>query len=256
MPARKTTILVPDDDPQLLRLETRNRQLEGYEVVEAMDGQEALDAISTQTPDLVLLDLMMPRTDGFTVVQRVREFSALPIIIVTARGQEQDKIHGLDLGAADYLTKPFSVDELLARVRTVLRRSQLDAAGDGYGLRSAVTIGPLQVDYAQHRVSLQDQEVRLTPIEYRLLAELSQHVARAHAGSAPGTRLGSRIRRREPYAPGEHQSAAPQARRRSGTSPLHSDEDRHRLPHADGATAVTPSNGIGLQHLPAVATGR
>jgi DNA-binding response OmpR family regulator len=178
MPARKTTIVAADDDPQLLRLVTRNLQLEGYEVVAAMDGQEALDAISTHTPDLVLLDIMMPRMDGFTVCQRVREFSAVPIVIVTARGQDQDKIHGLDLGADDYLTKPFSVDELLARVRAVLRRSQLSAADTGQGLRSTVTIGDLSVDYAQHLVTLSGREVPLTPIEYRIISYLTQNAGR------------------------------------------------------------------------------
>src|SRR5437868_6237203 len=127
MSAKKTTILAADDDPQLLRLITRNLQLEGYEAMAASDGQQALESIEAHMPDLVLLDVMMPRLDGFAVCERVREFSAVPIIIVTARGQDQDKIRGLDLGADDYLTKPFSVDELLARVRAVLRRAQFTA---------------------------------------------------------------------------------------------------------------------------------
>ncbi|TMD34009.1 MAG: response regulator transcription factor, partial [Chloroflexi bacterium] len=124
MPVKKTTIVAADDDPQLLRLVTRNLQFEGYEVIPASNGQQALEEIEEQVPDLVLLDVMMPKMDGFTVCQRVREFSTVPIIIVTARGQDQDKVRGLDLGADDYLTKPFSVDELLARVRAVLRRAQ------------------------------------------------------------------------------------------------------------------------------------
>src|SRR5690242_7060676 len=105
MPAKKTTILVADDDPQLLRLITRNLELEGYDVLPARDGKEALDTIEARLPDLALLDVMMPKMDGFTVCQHVRDVSALPIIIVTARGQESDKIRGLDLGADDYLTK-------------------------------------------------------------------------------------------------------------------------------------------------------
>src|SRR5262249_57993604 len=112
MSARKTTIVVADDDPQLLRLVTRNLQLDGYEVIAASDGQQAVEQIEAHAPDLVLLDVMMPRLDGFTVCQRIREFSSVPIIIVTARGQDQDKVRGLDLGADDYLSKPFSVDEL------------------------------------------------------------------------------------------------------------------------------------------------
>jgi DNA-binding response OmpR family regulator len=123
MPARKTTILTADDDPQLLRLIARNLELEDYQVLVASDGKQALEQIEQHAPDLVLLDVMMPRMDGFTVCQRVREFSAVPIIIVTARGQDQDKVRGLDLGADDYLTKPFSIEELLARVRAVLRQA-------------------------------------------------------------------------------------------------------------------------------------
>src|SRR5438309_11803551 len=152
MPAKKTTILTADDDPQLLRLVMRNLELEDYTVLVASDGKQALEQIETHQPDLVLLDVMMPMMDGFTVCQRVREFSAVPIIIVTARGQDQDKVRGLDLGADDYLTKPFSVDELLARVRAVLRRSQFTANEQAHVLRANITIGDLVVDYGQHLV--------------------------------------------------------------------------------------------------------
>ncbi len=177
MPARKITILTADDDPQLLRLVARNLQFEGYEVITASDGQQALEEIESHTLDLALLDVMMPRMDGFTVCQRVREFSAVPIIIVTARGQDQDKVRGLDLGADDYLTKPFSVDELLARVRAVLRRAQF-VNNEQQTTRSAVSIGELTIDYTQHAVTLAGQEITLTPIEYRILAYLAQNAGR------------------------------------------------------------------------------
>src|SRR3989442_2623220 len=101
MPVRKTTIVAADDDPQLLRLVTRNLEFEGYEVLPVSDGQQALEQVEAHSPDLVLLDVMMPRMDGFTVCQRVREFSAVPIIIVTARGQDQDKVRGLDLDSGE-----------------------------------------------------------------------------------------------------------------------------------------------------------
>jgi DNA-binding response OmpR family regulator len=173
---KKTTILAADDDPQLLRLMTRNLQLEGYEVLAASDGQQALTQIEEQSPALVLLDVMMPRMDGFTVTQRARGFSSVPIIIVTARGQDQDKIRGLDLGADDYLTKPFSIDELLARVRAVLRRAQFSAKEPG--VPALLTIGELTIDAAQHQVKLGGKEVSLTPTEYRILACLAQNVGR------------------------------------------------------------------------------
>ena len=178
MPAKKTTILAADDDPQLLRLMTRNLQLEGYDVLGASDGELALELIESNPPDLVLLDVMMPKMDGFTVCYRVREFSSVPIIIVTARGQDQDKVRGLDLGADDYLTKPFSVDELLARVRAVLRRSQFTARENAQGLRASTATGDLTIDYSQHLVILAGREVPLTPNEYRMLAYLAQNVGR------------------------------------------------------------------------------
>ncbi len=177
MPAKKTTILTADDDPQLLRLVKRNLELEGYDVIAVSDGTQALEQIEANAPDLVLLDVMMPKMDGFTVLERVREFSGVPTIILTARGQDQDKVRGLDLGADDYLTKPFSVDELLARVRAVLRRSSF-ANEHGAGLQAKTVVGELVVDHAQHQVALAGQEVPLTPIEYRLLAYLAQNAGR------------------------------------------------------------------------------
>ena len=177
MPFKKTTVLTADDDPHLLRLVMRNLQLEGYEVLTASDGQQALEQMKAHTPDLLLLDVMMPRMDGFTVCQEVRAYSAVPIIMVTARGQERDKVRGLDLGADDYLTKPFGVEELLARVRAVLRRAQFTAS-DHASASPTLTIGEITIDYAQHLVTLAGQEVELTPTEYRILAYLAQNAGR------------------------------------------------------------------------------
>src|SRR3989337_2242053 len=117
-------ILIADDEPRYLRLLEANLRTEGYEVVTAQDGAQAVDVFSNQPIDLVLMDVMMPRLDGFGATQRIREFSNAPIIILTAKGDEQDRVRGLDLGAEDYLVKPFSATELLARVRAVLRRAQ------------------------------------------------------------------------------------------------------------------------------------
>jgi DNA-binding response OmpR family regulator len=178
MTARKVRIVTADDDPQLLRLIARNLEFEDYEVETASDGAQALEQIERLAPDLVLLDVMMPKMDGFTVCQRVREFSAVPIIMVTARGQDQDKVKGLDLGADDYLTKPFSVEELLARVRAVLRRTQFRSDETMTRRTASVAIGELAIDYAQHLVTLSGKEVMLTPTEYRLLAYLAQNVGR------------------------------------------------------------------------------
>ncbi|HET9919915.1 MAG TPA: response regulator transcription factor [Ktedonobacteraceae bacterium] len=178
MPAKKTTVLVADDDPQLLRLLVRNLEFEDYRVIAVSDGQQALEQIEHFAPDVVLLDVMMPKMDGFTVCQRVRDFSTVPIIIVTARGKDQEKIRGLDLGADDYLTKPFSIDELLARVHAVLRRAQLHGDEAAGSLQPTATIGDVTIDYPQHLVKRAGEEIALTPIEYRLLACLARHADR------------------------------------------------------------------------------
>jgi DNA-binding response OmpR family regulator len=162
----------------LLRLIARNLQFEGYDVLTASDGKQALELVEQHAPDLVLLDVMMPKMDGFTVCHRVREFSSVPIIILTARGQDQDKVRGLDLGADDYLTKPFSIEELTARVRAVLRRAQFATNEQTHAMRTTTTIGDLTIDYAQHIVRMAGEEVALTPIEYRILAYLAQNAGR------------------------------------------------------------------------------
>jgi DNA-binding response OmpR family regulator len=178
MPAKKTTILVVDDDEQLLKIVTHNLEAEGYQVLTVRDGTQAVATIERQTPALVLLDVMLPRMDGFQVLQRVREFSAVPIIMLTARGRGQDKVKGLDLGADDYLTKPFRVDELLARVRAVLRRAQFTPDGYAQSLGAVTTIGELTIDYARHRVTKAGRDLALTPTEYRILTYLAQNAGR------------------------------------------------------------------------------
>ena len=176
MSEKRTTILIVDDDLQLLQLIALNLELEGYAVLLASDGLQALSQIETHPPDLVLLDVMMPRMSGFAVCHRVREFSTVPIIIITAQGRSQDKVRGLDLGADDYLTKPLNMDELLARVRAVLRRAQVTE--DERARQGAMILGDLTIDYAQHQVLMAGRKVVLTPTEYRLLADLARHAGR------------------------------------------------------------------------------
>lgn len=178
MTIKKYTVLVADDDPQLLRLVTRSLELEGFHVLNARDGEEALAMIEANPPDLVLLDVMMPHMDGFTACQKIREFSQLPIIIITARGRDSDKVRGLNLGADDYLTKPFSIEELVARVRAVLRRSQFVAMEQMQAARSKIAIGDIDIDFEQRLVTVRGEEVVLTPTEYRILAYLMQNAGR------------------------------------------------------------------------------
>lgn len=172
MSAKKTTILVVDDDIQTLRFVTRSLEAEKYEVIAARDGQDALAQVETKAPDLILLDIVMPKLTGFEVCEYIRASSTIPIIVLTARGQIADKIHAFDVGADDYLTKPFSLVELLARVRAVLRRTRWGADGKGRTESAKVTIGNVLVDFSQHQVQVDSRLVLLTPIEYRILAYL------------------------------------------------------------------------------------
>ncbi len=171
MPVR---ILVVDDEPRYLRLLEANLLTEGYQVHTASDGEAALEAFSAGGVDLVLLDVIMPHMDGFQVCQRIRQYSNVPIIILTAKGEEQDRVHGLDVGADDYLVKPFSVTELLARVRAVLRRAQVTDVGQ----TRFFTHGDLRIDFARAEVWLGDASVYLSATEYRLLLQFTHHIGK------------------------------------------------------------------------------
>ena len=170
-------ILIADDEPRYLRLLEANLRTEGYEVTTAQDGMQALDLFSNQPIDLVLLDVMMPRLDGFATCQRIREFSNVPIVILTARGEEQDRVRGLDLGADDYLVKPFSATELLARVRAVLRRAQPPNAENANQVRFFVH-DDLKIDFARAEVWCGEEEVSLSATEYRLLLHFAHNIGK------------------------------------------------------------------------------
>jgi DNA-binding response OmpR family regulator len=168
-------VLIVDDEPRYLRLLEANLRTEGYEVVTAQDGQQALDVFSSQPIDLILLDIMMPRLDGFGATQRIREYSSVPIIILTAKGEEQDRVRGLDLGADDYLVKPFSATELLARVRAVLRRAQLPSET---GQARFFTHDNLRIDFARAEVWRGEQDISLSATEYRLLLQFAHNLGK------------------------------------------------------------------------------
>jgi two-component system KDP operon response regulator KdpE len=174
---RKETVLVVDDEPRLVRLVREILSAVGYEVVSASDGKEALEVLAVEQPDLVLLDIMLPDgMDGYEVCRRVREFSAVPIIMLTAKTREVDMLHGFDIGADDYLTKPFSAKELIARVKAVLRRSKVH--GKEAMVTADLTCGDLVISFARRRVSVRGHDVTLTPTEFRLLQELALNANR------------------------------------------------------------------------------
>ena len=168
-----TSILIVDDEPRYLRLMEANLVTEGYRVYKASNGQEAIDIVAQKRPDLVLLDIMMPILDGFQACERIREFSNVPIIVVTARGSEQDRVKGLDLGADDYIVKPFSATELLARVRAVLRRAQTTTEAFQ---QTVFTHGNLKIDFARAEVFKDNKVVFLSATEYRLLLQFAHNV--------------------------------------------------------------------------------
>jgi two-component system, OmpR family, KDP operon response regulator KdpE len=163
-------VLVIEDDSQMRRFLRASLSGNGYQVVEAETGAEGVLQASARNPDVVLLDLGLPDLDGLVVTQRLRAWATTPIIVISARGKEEDKINALDAGADDYLTKPFGVGELLARIRVALR----NAARADSGL-SEFSVGDLKVDLVRRQVVVRDKEVHLTPIEYKLLAALVKH---------------------------------------------------------------------------------
>jgi two-component system KDP operon response regulator KdpE len=168
--AQKPLVVLVEDEAPMRRFLKAVLESQGYRLVEAVTGEEGLRQSAMRSPDLVLLDLGLPDLDGLEVTRRLRAISKVPILVLSARGQERDKIEALDAGADDYVTKPFAVGELLARMRVALRH----AAGPEVPEDGRVAVGGLEVDFGKRRVQLEGREVHLTPIEYRLLTSLAR----------------------------------------------------------------------------------
>jgi two-component system KDP operon response regulator KdpE len=168
-------VLIVDDEPQVRRFLRTSLPGAGFRWIEAATGAEALRLAAQYVPDLVLLDLGLPDMEGRDVALALRKWSSVPILVLSARGREREKVELLDSGADDYLTKPFGFDELVARMRSALRRVARAATRTG---AEVFTCGPLSVDLAGHRVHLDGREIHLTPIEFKLLAALSVHPGR------------------------------------------------------------------------------
>lgn len=169
------TILVVDDDPHIVELTRLYLERDGFRVVSASDGAEGLSLARQEQPSLIVLDIMLPRLNGLEICRELRQESTVPIIMLTARVEENDRLAGLDLGADDYVTKPFSPRELAARVRAVLRRASRDALDGG---PDDLTAGPVVLDLRARRTIVDGTEVRLTPTEFRLLALLARYPGR------------------------------------------------------------------------------
>jgi two-component system KDP operon response regulator KdpE len=172
---RDMTILIVDDEARIRDFVRMNLELEHYRVIEANDGIQALDQLRENLPDLIVLDVMMPEMDGFEALRAIREVSTVPVIMLTVRQSEQDKIHGLDLGADDYLAKPFSPRELLSRIRALLRRSLMAPPSR----KTEIVVDPdLRIDFARREVVVRGKKVILRPTEYRLLYHLVSNAGR------------------------------------------------------------------------------
>jgi len=169
-PAR--LILVVDDEPRMIRFIRMNLELEGYQVIEARNGLHALEQVRQHLPDLIIMDVMMPEMDGFETLRLLREISTVPVILLTVKSDEEDRIHGLELGADDYITKPFSPRELNSRVNAVLRRAEWPSIQPRTTLRID---DRLSVDLNRHQVIVNGERVDLRPTEYRLLNHLIQN---------------------------------------------------------------------------------
>lgn len=168
-------VLVVEDEPQMRRFLRVTLTAHGYRLIEAGTAAEGILHASSHNPEIVLLDLGLPDGDGFDLTRRLREWSQVPIIVISARGREGDKVEALDAGADDYLTKPFGMGELLARMRVALRHAQRSA---GALAAQVLEFGPLRIDLARREVTRAEQEVHLTPIEYKLLVMLAQHAGK------------------------------------------------------------------------------
>jgi two-component system KDP operon response regulator KdpE len=169
------TILVVDDEVRMVEFITMNLQLEGFNVISASDGYQALEKVTKDFPDLVILDIMMPDMDGFETLVKIREISTAPVIFLSVKKEEHDRVRGLDLGADDYITKPFSPRELVSRVKAVLRRTGASAQGP---TSEFVIDDYLRIDFEQRKIIAGGQEVKLRPTEYRLLYHLVNNAGR------------------------------------------------------------------------------
>jgi two-component system KDP operon response regulator KdpE len=167
-------ILLVEDEPQMRRFLRASLTSHGFRLIEAATGKEAQALATSHNPEVILLDLGLPDTDGIALARTLREWSRVPIIVISARGREADKVEALDAGSDDYLTKPFGVNELLARIRVALRHAQQATGASG----PVIEIGPLRLDLARREVTLAGRELHLTPNEYRLLALMARNAGK------------------------------------------------------------------------------
>ena len=174
----KEKILVVEDEKSIAHFISTVLNNNGYEAMRARTGQEALSMVSSHCPDLIILDLGLPDMDGLDILRQLREWSSLPVVVVSARSHEKDKVLALDLGADDYLTKPFGTDELLARVRTAIRHTRTASGNDEIAQKGTYTVGDLVIDYNKHQALVRGENVKLTLSEFRIVALLGKYAGK------------------------------------------------------------------------------
>jgi two-component system, OmpR family, KDP operon response regulator KdpE len=224
-------ILVIDDEPQIRRFLRISLNAYGYEVIEAVRGEDGIGKCATESPDLVILDLGLPDLDGQEVIARIREWSGVPIIVLSVRAAEDEKVAALDHGADDYVTKPFGIHELLARVRASLRARRQH----GGPPLTVFKAGELTIDLPRRRVHVAGSEIKLSRKEFAILRLLAQHAgAHRHPSASAARGLGPGARARDSLPAHLHRTSAPKARRRSRRPALHQQRTRRRLSSARG----------------------
>ena len=225
-------ILVVEDDASVRNLITTTLRSNDYRYITAPNGASAILSASSQQPDIVLLDLGLPDLDGVEIIRRIRSWSQMPIIVISARSEDSDKVSALDAGADDYLTKPFSVTEMLARLRVAQRRI---ASLGGKTEEAVFCNGKLRIDYAAGCAYLSEKPLKLTPTEYKLLCLLAKDAGKVLTDPYLPDRqdLGQQLGKRHGIAAGPHGDIAQKAGKRSGY-PIHPNPHRHRLPDAEG----------------------
>ena len=174
----RTKLVIVEDDPGISAFLKTTLAAEGYEALIATEGKDALQLISSHCPDCILLDMGLPDMDGAEIIRSVRSWTQIPIVVISARSMERDKADALDLGADDYITKPFGSVEQLARIRAALRHTYPVAENDEIGLTGCYRVEDLEIDYRRHRVTVSGEDVHLTPNEFRIVALLGKHAGR------------------------------------------------------------------------------
>ncbi len=239
MTENPSTILLIEDERQMRRFLKVTLHAEGYSVIEAETATDGLSQAATRNPDVVLLDLGLPDMDGLEVIEKLREWSAVPVIVISAREQEGDKIRALDRGADDYLTKPFGAGELLARIRVALRHAALK----GQDQEAVFVVEDLRIDFLKRQVFCGTREIHLTPIEYRLLDGSCQECRQGHDPQAnPQGGLGTSLCRADPLSACFHEPAQKEDRDRFDSPALPDQRTGHRLSFHGGSRIILNSS--------------